>query len=155
MVGSCGVRSRALLGTDGSEPSRDALRRGAALLDHDADLTVACIAPLPGAGSGAAAALGRAVPAAEEDALGDARRRAVLAVASTVERLGVPARELVRFGPPGPTLCQLVTEGDFDVLVVGSHGTGLLERVLLGSVSRYVVKHAPCPVLVVRDPVAG
>lgn len=37
-----------------------------------------------------------------------------------------------------------------DVVVVGSRGLGTLSRLLLGSVSDYVVKHSPCPVLVAR-----
>lgn len=37
-----------------------------------------------------------------------------------------------------------------DLIVVGSHGYGLLDRVLLGSISSFVVHHAPCSVLVVR-----
>ena len=44
-----------------------------------------------------------------------------------------------------------------DVVVLGSHGHGWLQRVLLGSVSHHVLQHAPCPVLVMRleDTVAG
>lgn len=38
-----------------------------------------------------------------------------------------------------------------DVIVVGSHGYGFLSRVLLGSISDFVVHHAPCSVLVVRE----
>jgi nucleotide-binding universal stress UspA family protein len=38
-----------------------------------------------------------------------------------------------------------------DAIVVGSHGKGRLKRLVLGSVSEHVVRHAPCPVLVVRD----
>ncbi|MBK7705480.1 MAG: universal stress protein [Acidobacteria bacterium] len=37
-----------------------------------------------------------------------------------------------------------------DLIVVGSHGYGFLSRVLLGSVSDFVIHHAPCSVLVVR-----
>ena len=39
-----------------------------------------------------------------------------------------------------------------DVIVVGSHGHGVLKRLVMGSVSQHVVNHAPCPVLLVRAP---
>ena len=37
-----------------------------------------------------------------------------------------------------------------DLVVIGSRGLGLVKGVLLGSVSQYVVEHAPCPALVVK-----
>jgi len=39
-----------------------------------------------------------------------------------------------------------------DLIVVGSHGYGMLERFLLGSVSQAVALHARCSVLIVRSP---
>ena len=45
---------------------------------------------------------------------------------------------------------KLIHEVDPDVVVVGSHGRGFLGRVLIGSVSEYVVRHCTAPVLVVR-----
>ncbi len=42
-----------------------------------------------------------------------------------------------------------------DLLVVGSRGHGLVVRLLLGSVSAAMVGHAPCTLVVVREPVAG
>ncbi len=43
---------------------------------------------------------------------------------------------------------------EVDLIVVGSHGYGFLDRVLVGSISDFVVHHAPCSVLVVRSPVS-
>jgi nucleotide-binding universal stress UspA family protein len=40
---------------------------------------------------------------------------------------------------------------DADLLVVGSHGRGRLSGLILGSVSRICLAHAPCPVVVVRS----
>ena len=36
------------------------------------------------------------------------------------------------------------------ILVIGSHGRTGLQRVLMGSVAEHIVRHAPCPILVVR-----
>jgi nucleotide-binding universal stress UspA family protein len=56
----------------------------------------------------------------------------------------------VEIGDAGGTICRIASELGVDVIVVGSHGRGAIERMLLGSVSTQVVHHAPCPVLVVR-----
>lgn len=54
--------------------------------------------------------------------------------------------EVVRGGVP-ETLCDL--SRDAQLLVVGSHGHGTLVEAVLGSVARYCVHHAGCPVVVV------
>jgi nucleotide-binding universal stress UspA family protein len=49
----------------------------------------------------------------------------------------------------------IVTEAErwgADLVVVGSHGYGPIRRFFLGSVSLFVAHHAPCSVLVVRQP---
>jgi nucleotide-binding universal stress UspA family protein len=51
--------------------------------------------------------------------------------------------------PPVPTLVDL--SEDAEMIVVGSNGRGAVGRALLGSVSSGVVRHAKCPVAVVRD----
>lgn len=54
-----------------------------------------------------------------------------------------------RLGPPAPTITDIAGELHADLVVVGSHGYGLLERIL-GTTASRVVHHAPCDVLVVR-----
>jgi nucleotide-binding universal stress UspA family protein len=39
-----------------------------------------------------------------------------------------------------------------DLLVLGTHGRGLIGHLVLGSVAEHVVRGAPCPVLTVRHP---
>lgn len=56
---------------------------------------------------------------------------------------------ICRLGPPSPTICEIAGELHADLIVVGSHGYGLLDRIL-GTTSARVVHHAPCSVMVVR-----
>jgi nucleotide-binding universal stress UspA family protein len=72
-------------------------------------------------------------------------------LARLVRLLDVPADSRVEIGEPGMTICDVAVEVGAEVIVLGSHGHGWLQRVLLGSVSHYVLQHAPCPVLVMRQ----
>ena len=42
------------------------------------------------------------------------------------------------------------SEGDFDLIFIGTHGQGGFRQALLGSVTERVVRHAPCDVLTLR-----
>lgn len=55
-------------------------------------------------------------------------------------------------GIPHAAIVDLATAGQHDLIVVGSHGRTGLKRVLLGSVAERVVRHAPCTVVVARQP---
>lgn len=73
-----------------------------------------------------------------DDVLDDAARR-----------LGISdAEKVVLSGDAGPQLCELAASLPADVVVLGSHGRGGVRRVVMGSVSDHVVRHAGCPVLV-------
>ena len=63
---------------------------------------------------------------------------------------GVNVRFLIWDGPPGEAIVDVARSEQVDMVVVGSHGRGAVGRFFVGSVSEYVVRHAPCPVLVVR-----
>jgi nucleotide-binding universal stress UspA family protein len=54
-------------------------------------------------------------------------------------------------GHIGQTLVKYVVDSGVDLIVTGSHGRSAVGRLLLGGVSDYVVKHARCPVLIVRE----
>lgn len=68
-----------------------------------------------------------------------------------VERAGVtPAGRHVRLGRATDEILRLRDEIDADLIVLGSRGLNAFTRVLLGSDAESVIRHAPCPVLVVR-----
>jgi nucleotide-binding universal stress UspA family protein len=56
---------------------------------------------------------------------------------------------------PGRALCELASDRDAALIVVGSRGRGLVRRFLLGSVSAVVIRKSPCPVMVVPDTAMG
>jgi nucleotide-binding universal stress UspA family protein len=75
------------------------------------------------------------------------------ALARTVEdarKHGVSALFLIWEGDPGAVVIEAAEAEGADVIVVGSHARGPVGRLLLGSVSAYVVDHAKRPVVVIR-----
>jgi nucleotide-binding universal stress UspA family protein len=62
---------------------------------------------------------------------------------------GVETRVLE--GRPGPALCSFAEDASATAIVMGTRGRGRLKRALLGSVCDYVVRNAPCPVIVAAD----
>ena len=71
-----------------------------------------------------------------------------------VERIraegGQIAEAHLRLGRPAEQIVTLSEELGVGIIVVGSRGLGALRRAVLGSVSESVVRHAHCPVFVVR-----
>jgi nucleotide-binding universal stress UspA family protein len=57
---------------------------------------------------------------------------------------------LVRLGRPAQVIADVAAELAVDLIVIGSHGFGVLDRVL-GTTAARVVNHATCSVLVVRS----
>ena len=147
-----------LLCADGSELSVRALTAGMALLDAGTRYTVVHVADAPDetllAGSGFA---GGVVSPEQFDrdrmAAGEAARSVV---DGTITALGLTGAESnIVQGDAGPALCRLASELSAAAIVIGSRGRGGLKRAVLGSVSDYVVRNAPCPVLVTGEAAAS
>lgn len=58
----------------------------------------------------------------------------------------------VFMGNPSQIIVEEAEKWKADLIIVGSHGYGFWHRTLLGSVSSSVTHHAPCSVLIVREP---
>ncbi len=141
---------RIVVGVDGSETSRHALRWAAdEAAAHDAELHViyAWDVPAPGAGIGiSTGTLTAAAPEAEHDA-------AQQLVAQVVdEELGQsrPPRTRQSIGRGSAASVLLEAAKGAHLLVVGSRGLGGFAGLLLGSVSMKMASHAACPVVIVR-----
>lgn len=145
-----------LIAIDGSECSRTAVREGCRFFtDPGSDhITVMSAYEDAYAIVGEAAAFS----AGFIDEFANAARVAAsesarIAAEVLKDRFGdvrIVIREIVRKGPPEREIVEAAREEDADLVIVGSHGRGFLDR-LLGSVSEAVAHHAPCSVLVVRQ----
>jgi nucleotide-binding universal stress UspA family protein len=67
-----------------------------------------------------------------------------------VEEL-IPVQAEVRIGKPYHEIVSIAKTLGADLIVIATHGYTGLKHALLGSTAERVVRHAPCPVLVVRD----
>jgi nucleotide-binding universal stress UspA family protein len=62
---------------------------------------------------------------------------------------GAKVGRKVRVGGPREEIIDELTEGKADLVVLGTHGLGGFDRLVIGSVAADVVRHAPCSVLVI------
>lgn len=130
-----------VVGVDGSTESTQALQWAADFADRvGADLLLVTAWQWP-------MSYGAPVywPAFNPD--GEARSVVEKAHASVTLQHG-EVRTAVHEGKPGPVLVDLAQHAA--ALVVGSQGHGAVAEAVLGSVSAYCVRHAHCPVVVVR-----
>lgn len=63
---------------------------------------------------------------------------------------GVKIETYIRQGHAGNEILKAITELPVDLVVLGSHGKSEVDRILLGSVSSFVVSNSPKTVMVVR-----
>lgn len=64
---------------------------------------------------------------------------------------GLVEKVLVRFGRSFHEIAEAARTRKVDLIIISTHGYTGLKHALLGSTTERVVRHAPCPVLVVRQ----
>jgi nucleotide-binding universal stress UspA family protein len=65
---------------------------------------------------------------------------------------GIAAEILQNYGDSGPMICEAAKTWSADAIVMGRNQKSSLSEIFLGSVSNYVLHHAPCSVMVVQLP---
>jgi nucleotide-binding universal stress UspA family protein len=66
------------------------------------------------------------------------------------KKQGISAQFVNKFGPAADTIAKLAKTGDFDLLVLGSHGQSALMNLVMGSVATKVLAQCSTPVLLIR-----
>ena len=163
-----------LYATDLSETARYAARYACSLgFRYGAPVTVLHVIPdtLDSYAAEAGVDLGARAGAEERERwnrpnLESARAALAARVRETAERVGRqipscpvnPSDVLVRAGDPVRSIVETAQEGNYDLVVMGTHGHGRLEEALIGSVASGVVHACRTPVMIVRlpnEPTAG
>ncbi|MFZ5595476.1 MAG: universal stress protein [Bacillota bacterium] len=75
---------------------------------------------------------------------------AINAVVAEGVKQGIEMHSKILYGHIGNTLIKYAKENGVDLIITGAHGRSPIGKLLLGSVSDYVVKHSGCPVLIVK-----
>ena len=86
------------------------------------------------------------------DQLEDSAERELPKLAECDECAGIEVEELVVHGEAASEIVRVAREHHVDLIVISSHGRTGLGRILFGSTAEAVVRHATCPVLVVKPP---
>ena len=139
-----------LLATDGSEEAQLAAATAADLAEKtNSELHVLTVGPdyplyeLP------------EHPAEFQDVVSENRREAKEVLEQQAKRIeesgGTVKETYLREGRAAEEIVEVAEEIGAGLIVMGSRGRGKLRRALLGSVSDAVVRHAHCPVTIVRE----
>jgi nucleotide-binding universal stress UspA family protein len=153
------MTSVTIVSTDGSDLAVQAARAGLAVL-QPADL-VLIVTVVDGIDPSLTMdGSGHAGPSMTEQEFNELREQALRAgeasLTETAQALGVANVETRMIeGSPGHALCALAKEISATTIVIGTRGRGGIKRAFLGSVSDYVVRNAPCPVLVIGEPASA
>jgi nucleotide-binding universal stress UspA family protein len=139
-----------LLPVDGSSSSRRAGTFASELLDPENDsITIFCVVE------------GVPISESEEDTDSTSIRSRITEEAELVseeasnrlKEFGFDVSTEIAYGNAGEEICKQADELNVDGIILGRQGKGQVEEILLGSVSRYVIRHASVPVITVPSSV--
>ncbi|WP_018087009.1 universal stress protein [Desulfurispora thermophila] len=137
-----------LVPIDGSDKSLKAARHAARIAEKmDGTVTLFHVLPQP------PSYYMRSVDNIHQIILNEAQKYAAEVMQTTKEQLAdyhLTIECQTAIGHAADEICRKAREENYDLIVIGSRGLGELAGYIMGSVSNRVVRHAPCPVLVVR-----
>jgi universal stress protein A len=144
---------RLLLPTDFSGCANYALPYAAAIA-RAANATVVCmnvVEPIvPAVGY---TGMAEAMPIAEmSEQMEDSAERELPDVLNCEALRGLKVEEVIGHGDAAAEIVRIAAEQEIDLIVISSHGRTGLGRIFFGSTAEAVVRHARCPVLVVKPP---
>src|SRR6185436_11029584 len=144
---------RILLPTDFSGCANYALPYAAAIA-RATNATVVCVnvvEPIvPAVGY---TGMAEAMPIAEmSEQMEDSAERELPGVMNCEALRGLKVEEVIGHGDAAAEIVRIAAEQRIDLIVIASHGRTGLGRIFFGSTAEAVVRHAGCPVLVVKPP---
>ncbi len=71
-------------------------------------------------------------------------------IAKFLLRHGIDAKSVWKVGPAGESIANTAEKDAFDLVVMGSHGHGVLANLVMGSVATQVLAHCKVPVMLIR-----
>ena len=144
-----------LMATDGSEEAQLAAKTAADLAKStNSELHLIYVGYMPSIfyESPGTMALDRDLQSRMEERAEEAARTKLRQQVQKIKDVGIEVAGIhTRVGFPDAEIVGLADKLSAGLIVVGSRGLGPLRRALMGSVSDSVVRHAHCPVLVVRQ----
>jgi nucleotide-binding universal stress UspA family protein len=135
-----------LVPIDGSQQSDQALDHAIKLVKHispNARITVIHVSPLLILNEPPIS-----VPLSET--LAEEGQNIVEPAAAKLMESRIAFKSVTLTGDPSTTICHQAEIDGHDLIVMGCRGVGLMSEILLGSVSHGVIKHANCPVLIIK-----
>jgi nucleotide-binding universal stress UspA family protein len=144
--------TKILLATDGSEEAGRAAQAAAELSrDTGSEVHVAYVLPSPTELRGHHLYSEEVMRSVLEQAEGEARSLLEEQARQIEASGGKLAETHLKTGKPDNEIVRLSEELSVGTIVIGSRGLGAMSRALMGSVSESVIRHAHCPVFVVRE----